>query len=91
VTQTAVAYDRVFNTNVRGLLFCLKHELRVMIRQGHGGIVNLFSTFDERGSPGTGLYVASKHAVNGLIRSAALEVATAPDRRRGAHHTSAIT
>ncbi|MDQ1487410.1 MAG: hypothetical protein QOJ62_3103 [Actinomycetota bacterium] len=75
-TQTAEAYDTVFNTNVRGLLFCLKHELTVMIEQGHGSIVNLSSTFGERGSPGAALYVASKHAVNGLTRSAALEVAT---------------
>ncbi|MEV6426079.1 glucose 1-dehydrogenase [Streptomyces sp. NPDC051662] len=75
-TQTAEAYDTVFNTNVRGLLFCLKHELRVMIEQGHGSIVNLSSTFGERGGKGAGLYVASKHAVNGLTRSAALEVAT---------------
>jgi NAD(P)-dependent dehydrogenase (short-subunit alcohol dehydrogenase family) len=75
-TQTAEAYDTVFNTNVRGLLFSLKHELRVMIEQGHGSIVNLSSTFGERGSRGAGLYVASKHAVNGFTRSAALEVAT---------------
>jgi NAD(P)-dependent dehydrogenase (short-subunit alcohol dehydrogenase family) len=43
-TQTAQAYDIVFNTNVRGLLFALKYELRVMIEQGHGSIVNLSST-----------------------------------------------
>ncbi|MFD5033537.1 SDR family NAD(P)-dependent oxidoreductase [Streptomyces sp. NPDC058405] len=75
-TQTAEAYDTVFNTNVRGLLFSLKYELRVMIEQGHGSVVNLSSTFGERGGKGAGLYVASKHAVNGLTRSAALEVAT---------------
>jgi NAD(P)-dependent dehydrogenase (short-subunit alcohol dehydrogenase family) len=69
-TQTAEAYDTVFNTNVRGLLFSLKHELRVMIEQGHGSIVNLSSTFGERGGRGAGLYVASKHAVNGFTRSA---------------------
>jgi NAD(P)-dependent dehydrogenase (short-subunit alcohol dehydrogenase family) len=71
-TQTAQAYDIVFNTNVRGLLFALKYELRVMIEQGHGSIVNLSSTFGGRGA---GLYVASKHAVNGFTRSAALEAA----------------
>jgi len=74
-TQTAEAYDTVFNTNVRGLLFALKHELRVMVEQGHGSIVNLSSTFGERGGRDAGLYVASKHAVNGFTRSAALEVA----------------
>jgi NAD(P)-dependent dehydrogenase (short-subunit alcohol dehydrogenase family) len=75
-TQTAEAYDTVFNTNVLGLLFSLKYELRVMIEQGHGSIVNLSSTFGERGSRGAGLYAASKHAVNGFTRSAALEVAS---------------
>jgi NAD(P)-dependent dehydrogenase (short-subunit alcohol dehydrogenase family) len=74
-TQTAQAYDTVFGTNVRGLLFALKHELRVMVEQGHGSVVNLSSTFGERGGRGAGLYVASKHAVNGFTRSAALEVA----------------
>jgi NAD(P)-dependent dehydrogenase (short-subunit alcohol dehydrogenase family) len=74
-TQTAQAYDTVFNTNVRGLLFALKYELRVMVEQGHGSVVNLSSTFGERGGRGAGLYVASKHAVNGFTRSAALEVA----------------
>jgi NAD(P)-dependent dehydrogenase (short-subunit alcohol dehydrogenase family) len=76
VTQTAEAYDATFNTNVRGLLFCLKHELRVMIERGQGSIVNLSSTYGERGVAGAGLYAASKHAVNGLTRWAALEVAT---------------
>jgi NAD(P)-dependent dehydrogenase (short-subunit alcohol dehydrogenase family) len=77
VTETAESYDATFNTNVRGLLFCLKHELRVMIEQGQGTIVNLSSTWGERGIAGAGLYAASKHAVNGLTRSASLEVATA--------------
>jgi NAD(P)-dependent dehydrogenase (short-subunit alcohol dehydrogenase family) len=77
VTETAEAYDATFNTNVRGLWFCLKHELRVMIDRGQGSIVNLSSTFGERGVAGGGLYAASKHAVNGLTRSAALEVASA--------------
>jgi NAD(P)-dependent dehydrogenase (short-subunit alcohol dehydrogenase family) len=76
VTETAEAYDATFNTNVRGLLFCLKHEVRVMIERGEGSIVNLSSTSGERGVAGGGLYAASKHAVNGLTRSAALEVAT---------------
>jgi NAD(P)-dependent dehydrogenase (short-subunit alcohol dehydrogenase family) len=74
-TQTVEMYDAVFDTNVRGLFFCLKHELRVMTEQGFGSIVNLSSTFGERGSAGASLYSASKHAVNGFTRSAALEVA----------------
>ena len=74
-TQTLEAYNAVFDTNVRGLFFSLKHELRVMTRQGFGSIVNLSSTFGERGGAGAALYSASKHAVNGFTRSAALEVA----------------
>jgi NAD(P)-dependent dehydrogenase (short-subunit alcohol dehydrogenase family) len=75
VSQTLEAYDAVFDTNVRGLFFSLKHELRVMTGQGSGSIVNLSSTFGERGGAGAALYSASKHAVNGFTRSAALEVA----------------
>jgi NAD(P)-dependent dehydrogenase (short-subunit alcohol dehydrogenase family) len=75
VSQTLEAYNAVFDTNVRGLFFSLKHELRVMTGQGFGSIVNLSSTFGERGGAGAALYSASKHAVNGFTRSAALEVA----------------
>jgi NAD(P)-dependent dehydrogenase (short-subunit alcohol dehydrogenase family) len=74
-TQTLEMYDTVFNTNVRGMFLCLKHELRVMTEQGFGSVVNLSSTFGERGGAGAALYSASKHAVNGFTRSAALEVA----------------
>jgi NAD(P)-dependent dehydrogenase (short-subunit alcohol dehydrogenase family) len=74
-TQTIETYNAVFSPNVLGLFFSLKHELRVMTQQGFGSIVNLSSTVGERGSPGAALYSASKHAVNGFTRSAALEVA----------------
>jgi NAD(P)-dependent dehydrogenase (short-subunit alcohol dehydrogenase family) len=74
-TQTLEAYDTVFDANVRGVFLSLKHELRVMTGQGFGAVVNLSSTFGERGGAGAALYSASKHAVNGLTRSAALEVA----------------
>jgi NAD(P)-dependent dehydrogenase (short-subunit alcohol dehydrogenase family) len=73
--QTLEAYNAVFDTNVRGVFFSLKHELRVMTGQGFGSIVNLSSTLGERGGAGAALYSASKHAVNGFTRSAALEVA----------------
>jgi NAD(P)-dependent dehydrogenase (short-subunit alcohol dehydrogenase family) len=76
-TQTLEAYDAVFGANVRGLFLSLKHELRVMTGQGFGSIVNLSSTFGERGGAAAALYSASKHAVNGFTRSAALEVAAA--------------
>jgi NAD(P)-dependent dehydrogenase (short-subunit alcohol dehydrogenase family) len=74
-TQTLEMYNTVFDTNVRGLFLCLRHELRTMTEQGFGSIINLSSTFGERGSAGASLYSASKHAVNGFTRSAALEVA----------------
>jgi NAD(P)-dependent dehydrogenase (short-subunit alcohol dehydrogenase family) len=63
------AYDAVFGTNVRGPFLSLKHELRVMTRQGFGSIVNLSSTFGERGGAGAALYSASKHAPSQTARS----------------------
>src|SRR6202167_1920241 len=71
--QTAESYAATFDTNVLGVLLSLKHELRVMQAQGIGSIVNLSSTMGQRGAPGASLYTASKHAVEGLTKSAALE------------------
>src|SRR5580698_1787881 len=71
--QTAESYAAVFDTNVLGVLLSLKHELRVMQARGSGSIVNLSSTMGHRGAPGASLYTASKHAVEGLTKSAALE------------------
>jgi len=51
----------------------MKHELRVMQPQGSGSIINLSSTMGSRGAPGASLYTASKHAVEGLTKCAALE------------------
>jgi len=73
--QTAESYAALFDTNVLGVLLSLKHELRVMQAQGAGSIVNLSSTMGHRGAPGASLYTASKHAVEGLTKSAALEAA----------------
>jgi NAD(P)-dependent dehydrogenase (short-subunit alcohol dehydrogenase family) len=73
--QTAESFAATFDTNVLGVLLSMKHELRVMQAQGAGSIVNLSSTFGQRGAPGASLYVASKHAVEGLTKSAALEAA----------------
>jgi NAD(P)-dependent dehydrogenase (short-subunit alcohol dehydrogenase family) len=73
--QTAESYAATFDTNVLAVLLSLKHELRVMQPQGAGSIVNLSSTMGHRGAPGASLYTASKHAVEGLTRSAALEAA----------------
>jgi NAD(P)-dependent dehydrogenase (short-subunit alcohol dehydrogenase family) len=71
--QTTDSYAATFDTNVLGVLLSMKHELRVMQAQGFGSIVNLSSTMGQRGAPGASLYTASKHAVEGLTKSAALE------------------
>jgi len=76
VNQTPEAYAQTFDTNVLGVLLSMKHELRVMQSQGFGSIVNLSSTMGSRGAPNASLYVASKHAVEGLTKSAALEAAS---------------
>lgn len=73
--QTPESYAATFDTNVLGVLLSLKHEMRVMLPQGSGSIVNLSSTMGERGAPNASLYVASKHAVEGLTKAAALEAA----------------
>ena len=71
--QTAESYAATFDTNVLGVLLSMKHEMRAMQAQGSGNIVNLSSTMGQRGAPGASLYTASKHAVEGLTKSAALE------------------
>ena len=71
--QSADSYAATFDTNVLGVLLSMKHELRVMQAQRFGSIVNLSSTMGQRGAPGASLYTASKHAVEGLTKSAALE------------------
>jgi NAD(P)-dependent dehydrogenase (short-subunit alcohol dehydrogenase family) len=73
--QSAETYAATFDTNVLGTLLSLKHELRVMLPQGHGSIINLSSVVGRIGAPGASVYVASKHAVEGLTKSAALEAA----------------
>src|ERR1700731_2054829 len=73
--QTPDSYTAMFDTNVLGTLLSLKHELRVMQPQGSGSIVNISSTMGERGAASLSLYTASKHAVEGLTKSAALEAA----------------
>jgi NAD(P)-dependent dehydrogenase (short-subunit alcohol dehydrogenase family) len=73
--QTAETYAATFDTNVLGTLLSLKHELRIMQPQGSGSIVNVSSTMGERGAANLSLYTASKHAVEGLTKSAALEAA----------------
>ena len=75
VEQSADSYAATFDTNVLGTLLSMKHELRVMQAQGSGSIINISSTYGHRGAGGASVYVASKHAVEGLTKSAALEAA----------------
>lgn len=75
--QSAETYAATFDTNVLGVILSLKHELRAMYAQKHGSIVNVSSVAGQRGFPGASVYVASKHAVEGLTKSAALEAAPA--------------
>jgi len=73
--QSADSYAATFDTNVLGTLLSMKHELRVMQAQGSGSIINISSTYGHNGAGGASVYAASKHAVEGLTKSAALEVA----------------
>ncbi len=68
-------FDRVMAVNVKGTFLCLKYEIGHMHTQGGGAIVNLASVAGLIGFAGLGPYVASKHAINGLTKNAALEYA----------------
>jgi NAD(P)-dependent dehydrogenase (short-subunit alcohol dehydrogenase family) len=74
VDQTEENFDRVFAVNVKALFLLLQDELKQMIEQGHGGsIVNTASVGGRLATPNAGHYVASKHAVLGLTKTAAVE------------------
>src|ERR1700745_2020533 len=73
--QTAESFAATFDTNVLGTLLSMKHELRAMLPQRSGSIVNVSSAYGSVGAAGASVYVASKHAVEGMTKSAALEVA----------------
>jgi NAD(P)-dependent dehydrogenase (short-subunit alcohol dehydrogenase family) len=71
--STREDWDRVIGINLRGVWSCMRHELRQMERQGSGAIVNNASVGALTGNPGIASYIASKHGVVGLTRTAALE------------------
>ncbi len=73
--QTVENCESIFNINVKGVLLAMKHESAAMLRNGGGSIINTSSVAAQIGLAGAGVYVASKHAVNGLSKSAALEFA----------------
>jgi NAD(P)-dependent dehydrogenase (short-subunit alcohol dehydrogenase family) len=78
ITEESIEnYTATFDTNVRGVFLCLKHELQVMIPNKSGSIINLSSIVGTKGFPGASIYTASKHAVEGFTKSAALEAASA--------------
>jgi NAD(P)-dependent dehydrogenase (short-subunit alcohol dehydrogenase family) len=72
---TTDQYSRVFDINVKGVFLSLKYEIAAMLKTGGGSIVNTSSIAGVIGFPGMSLYVATKHAVNGLSKTAALETA----------------
>jgi NAD(P)-dependent dehydrogenase (short-subunit alcohol dehydrogenase family) len=71
--QTETNYDAVMDINVKGVWLSMKYEIRWMLEQGGGAIVNASSVAGLVGFPGIGIYAASKHAVIGLTKTAALE------------------
>lgn len=66
-------FDTIINTNVKGVWLGMKYEIPELLKRGGGAIVNVSSAWDQTAAPGVAFYVASKHAINGLTKSAALE------------------
>lgn len=74
VEQTNETYDTIFNANVRGVFWSMKHEAKAMLAQGGGTIINNASMGGVIGFANAGLYIASKHAVLGLTKTASIEL-----------------
>jgi NAD(P)-dependent dehydrogenase (short-subunit alcohol dehydrogenase family) len=75
VEQDATSYHSTFDTNVLGVLLSMKHEIRVMVSQRKGSIINISSAYGKIGAAYASVYVASKHALEGMTKSAAIELA----------------
>lgn len=71
------AFDRLVAVNLKGVFLCMKHEIRQMLKQDGGAIVNIASTNSYRPQPTQAVYTATKHGVLGLTRNAAIEYAAA--------------
>jgi NAD(P)-dependent dehydrogenase (short-subunit alcohol dehydrogenase family) len=77
IEQTEAEYDRTMNVNIKGVWLSMKHEIAQMLKQGSGSIVNMASALGVVALPNILLYTASKHAVVGLTKAAALQYAKA--------------
>jgi NAD(P)-dependent dehydrogenase (short-subunit alcohol dehydrogenase family) len=73
--QTAESFAATFETNVLGVVLSMKHEVRAMQAQKSGSIINISSTYGHEGAAFASIYVGAKHAVEGITKSVALEVA----------------
>jgi len=73
--QTAESFAATFETNVLGVVLSMKHEVRAMQTQGSGSIINISSTYGHEGAAFASIYVGAKHAVEGITKSVALEIA----------------
>ncbi|MEH7393554.1 SDR family NAD(P)-dependent oxidoreductase, partial [Bacillus sp. JJ1474] len=85
VDQKIEDFDKVISVNVRGVFLGLKYVLPVMTKQGYGSVINTSSVAGLEGSPGVSPYIASKHAVVGLTKASAIEVANANVRVNSIH------
>ncbi|MGA8332599.1 MAG: SDR family oxidoreductase, partial [Mycobacterium sp.] len=65
----------LFDVNIKGVFYCMKYEIEQMLTTAGGAIVNTSSIFGLNGYPGWSLYTASKHAVTGMTKAAALDYA----------------
>jgi NAD(P)-dependent dehydrogenase (short-subunit alcohol dehydrogenase family) len=77
VDQTPESFAQTFDTNVLGVVLSMKHEVRAMQAQGSGVIINISSTYGHEGAANASIYVGAKHAVEGITKSAARELAAA--------------
>ena len=75
--KTSSIFDKIMAINVKGVYLSMKHEIPQMLKNGGGAIVNTSSVYGVIGNPQLPIYVASKHAILGLTKAAALEYAKA--------------